>query len=138
MEMTNEQNAKRLEEMARVQVQRAESYRRESEAHSKAGSDATSAIHSDIADLAESDAALFRESAALWRERDGVPADEWIVECRMRHKDHDLLVSKRPTQGVWYWQAWTQDDLLAQTGHAPTLDAAKAAAIAWVDGQEGR
>jgi hypothetical protein len=104
--LTNEQKAKRLEQMAESR-------------------DTT-------------DAALLRESAAMLRERDGAPAGEWIVECRMRHKDHDLLVSKRPTQGVWYWQVWTEDDLLAQTGHAPTLDAAKAAAIAWVDGQEGK
>jgi hypothetical protein len=95
-------------------------------------------IHARIADLAESDAALFRESAQMWRERDGIPADKWSVECRMRHKDYDLLVSKKPTQGVWYWQAWTEDDLLAQTGYAPTLDAAKAAAIQWVDAQEGK
>lgn len=109
--LTNEQKAKRLEELAET-----------------------------FECLGDTDAALLRESAALWRERDGV---RW-EECPMGY--HIAL----------YRRAFIEIQPFARTMHTikvrtfngtysrqwsdivPTLEAAKAAAIAWVDAQEGK
>lgn len=139
--MTNKQKAKRLEEMAGVQKSRAESYLRESKSHEKAGFKDTAGLHADIANLAESDAALLRESAAMWGERDAV-----------RWEDSD----GSPTKSLALYQgrlliAWGQegrtctwsaskpfdDSRIDEFDTEDTLDAAKAAAIQWVDQQEG-
>jgi hypothetical protein len=104
--MTNEQNAKRLEEMA-------ETFER----------------------LGDTAAALLLESAALWREQ---PGDGWHTEHEQRYRRFVLRVGKTDG-GEWYWQALSRYlDTVQASGTAPTLPAAHAAAIAWVDAQEGK
>jgi hypothetical protein len=86
----------------------------------------------------ESDAALLRESAQMWRER-GEPEREykadWAVLWERQYKGRTLSVTQARS-GVAYWYVDSFPDYEATV--ADSLDAAKAAAIAWVDGQEGK
>jgi len=83
-------------------------------------------------------AALLREAAALMRERDGViwyktPAgmdQAW-------HKGHALKALPSIDKSRGYYAEAVDAKGYGFNAYAPTLDAAKAAAIAWVDGQEG-
>lgn len=118
--MTNEQKAIRLEELAKHKQNRGESLAK--------------GIASDIA---LSDAALLRESAALWRERDGVrweqPGERWFSA---NYKGYELnVLPSSNMQGQYYFDISRQGQGVFVTYH-PTLDAAKAAAVAWVDQQE--
>jgi hypothetical protein len=80
-------------------------------------------------------AALLRESAALWRGR--VPDDAlWEVEYRRKHKRFELS-SWPGSNGKWFWTV-TYLGLCYKSGETDTLDAAKQAAISWVDVQEGK
>jgi hypothetical protein len=107
MEMTNEQKAKRLEEISACPLC-----------------------------MESGDTPLLRESAALWRERDGV---RWVHN---RWPDDYLafyaeqLLAVRRIGASWEWRV-TWGGLLRGSGASDTLDAAKQAAIAWVDAQEG-
>jgi hypothetical protein len=85
--------------------------------------------------LGDKDAALLRECAAIWREQ---PDPEWDVEYTLRIKRHDLIVWPSNI-GVWKWRV-VNLRLLATvaTGQAITIPAAQAAAVAWVDAQEGK
>jgi len=86
------------------------------------------------ATICDSRAALLRESAALWRERH--PDDAlWELEYQRRYKRFDLAVFENFI-GNWHWSA-TYGGLQDQSGTAPSLDAAKSAAIQWVDQREG-
>jgi len=81
------------------------------------------------------DAPLLRESAALWRERH--PEDAlWELEYQRRYKRFHLCVGEN-FAGQWEWSV-TYGGLQSGCGSADTLDAAKASAVAWVDGQEGK
>lgn len=112
--MTNEQKAKRLEQMAE-------------EAKLKW-------------DLSEgySDAALLRESAALWREREGVRWEDEGWRRKASYKGYDLNVFASSHLAGQYVFDIAKNVGRAMNGYAPTLDAAKAAAVAWVDAQEGK
>jgi hypothetical protein len=84
-------------------------------------------------------AALLRASAALWWERDRV---RWCqtsyVDGRWIgiYRQFAIEIVRRPTS--FLWDVWEAETGKARTfnNHSNTLDAAKAAAIAWVDGQE--
>ena len=81
------------------------------------------------------DAALLRECAGMMRERN--PDDAmWEVEYQRRYKRYELCVGEN-YDGVWHWTA-TRSGLQSGYGTEHTLDAAQAAAVAWVDGQEGK
>jgi hypothetical protein len=106
--MTNEQKAKRLEEIASCPLC-----------------------------MESTDSPLLRESAALWRERDGVRWEEGTYPREGKlafYKGHSLAAHN---DGKW---AAYKDGILAGFGgeQSPTLDAAKASAVAWVDAQEGK
>ena len=112
--MTNEEKAKRLELWAEVDEA---GYKR----------------NPGMPHLLEN-ATLLRESAALWRERH--PDDAlWELEYQRRYKRFDLCIGEG-FDGLWRWCA-TRSGLQAGCGTAPSLPAAKAAAVAWVDAQEG-
>jgi hypothetical protein len=126
----NEQKAKRMEKMAAEFSQAQVADKTQWEARG---------FHPDYGpfvdrqkDLAER-AALLRESAALWRDRH--PDDAlWELEYQRRYKRFDLCVGEG-FDGLWRWCA-TRSGLQAGCGTAPTLAAAQAAAVAWVDRQE--
>jgi hypothetical protein len=90
-----------------------------------------------LARIDHKDAALLRESAAMWRERN--PDDAlWELEYQRRYKRHDLFVGEG-LESKWYWSAsyrGTYNPIA--NGDAPSLPAAQAAAVAWVDAQEGK
>ncbi len=131
--MTNEQKAKRLEYMAA-----------EADAHaSRAGNQALRS-EPGSKDFARyethrrrwlADAALLHEAAALMRERD--PDDLlWELEYQRQYKRFDLC-AWQGLNGKWHWTA-TRSDLCYRSGEADTLAAVQAAAIDWVDQQEGK
>jgi hypothetical protein len=68
--LTNEGKARRLEDLAKSFQQRAKNFRVYAEACEKARLDDRAKSEHDIADLAESDAAVLREAAELMREQD--------------------------------------------------------------------
>ncbi len=68
--LTNEGKARRLEDLAKPFQQRAKNFRVYAEAREKARHHDRAKSDHDIADLAESDAALLREAAQLMRERE--------------------------------------------------------------------
>jgi hypothetical protein len=130
-EAVNEMRAKRLEEMAnKTQMESDDSL--ESASALKPGCKAH-ARHMTIHMREKTDAALLRESAALWRDRD--PEDAlWELEYQRRYKRFDLCVGEN-FAGHWEWSA-THCGLRYRQGTAETLRAAQAAAVAWVDAQE--
>jgi hypothetical protein len=85
--------------------------------------------------LGDADAALLRESAQLWREQ---PGDGWDIEYEMKYKRRKLVIT-RERADLWYWMIdpdeWGNTTICCP---AETLAAAKAAAIQWVDAQEGK
>ena len=102
--MTNEQNAKRLEEIAACPLC-----------------------------MESGDAPLLSEAAALMRERH--PEDAlWELEYQRKYKRFELCVGEN-FAGQWEWSA-TYGGLQDQSGTAPSLADAQAAAIQWVDSQE--
>ena len=83
-------------------------------------------------------AALLRENAQLMRERcepERKYKADWAVLWERQYKGRTLSVTQART-GVAYWYVDSFPDYEATV--ADSLDAAKAAAIAWVDGQEGK
>jgi hypothetical protein len=107
MSLTNAQKAQRLEEMA-------------NEACRTTGN--------------PYDAALLRESAAMWRERgDYDESTPWDEVYERRYKRHDLRVL-RGLYGAWHWDVSRKNDgQLLVVSAAGSLPAAQAAAVAWVD-----
>ena len=107
--MTNEEKADRLEEMA---------------------FDAGYRDH-------EIDAALLREAAAMMRERGTV---QWMKVAGSNTQQttcyRGWILEVDEGEVLWSWSA---DSAKGRYGYrGPTLEAAQAAAVAWVDGQEGR
>jgi len=84
------------------------------------------------------DTPLLRESAALWREWDGVRWEdsELCENCMAVYKGWLIRVDRSsvPTR----WRVYDGDLLHVFLGKSADVDAAKAAAIAWVDAQEGK
>ena len=79
----------------------------------------------------DADAALLREAAAMMRERG---ESGWCRSFERQHKGRMLTITEaRP--GVWYWYVDAFPDYSANL--ADSLEAAQAAAVAWVDEQEG-
>ena len=112
--MDNEQNAKRLEEIA---------------------------ADMETCGICGPDVPLVLKSAALWRERDGVRWSETTDAMRSRaiviYRDRFACAEQHEGCVACWWAT----DKFNERGvkyfdTAPTLDAAKAAAIAWVDAQE--
>jgi hypothetical protein len=89
-------------------------------------------------------AALLREAAAMLRGRDGVrwegfgfPEFPGSVVALYRGR---FMAVEFVFGDICMWAVSHQGNeaVYAVSGSAPTLDAAKAAAVKWVDGQEGR
>ncbi len=109
MSLTNAQKAQRLEEMANVCI--------------------------------GSDADLLRESAAMWRERGGISwtsEGQGMVLTSAIYRNRLMAIVGRSGRTFF----WTVSKVAAREheefGTADTLEAAQAAALAWVDEQEGR
>jgi hypothetical protein len=116
--LSNEQKAARLEEIADNRQARAEEW-----------------LVGIACEVALADAALFRECAAMMRERN--PEDAvWELEYQRRYRRYDLVAGEG-FDGKWHWSA-CYCRLRDKTGDAVSLSAAQAAAVAWVDGQEGQ
>ena len=78
------------------------------------------------------DAALLRECAEMMRERG---ESGWTASFEREHKGRTLTIAEaRP--GQWYWYVDAFPDYSANL--ADSFEAAQAAAVAWVDEQEGR
>ena len=75
---------------------------------------------------------ILREAAQLMREQCD---PEWSVLLEREYKDRMLSIAQA-RRGVAYWYVDAFPDYEAKV--ADSLGAAKAAAIAWVDGQEGK
>ena len=109
MEMTNEQKAQRLDEIATHYIQ-----------------------------IAMKDAALLRECAAMMRERGAV---QWMKVAGSATRHFALyrgwVLEVETNLGRWEWSADAAKDFF-EDNWADTLEAAQAAAVAWVDEQEGR
>ena len=130
--MTNEEKAARLEGMAAKKDFAAE--------HAK------SAVFGGGTWVAEftADAALLREAAELMRERcepdwsvllEREYKADWAVLWERQYKGRTLSVTQaRPGVAYWYVDAFPDYEACV----ADSLGAAKTAAIAWVDGQEGK
>lgn len=76
-------------------------------------------------------AALLRECAAMMRERG---ESGWTAQFKREYKGKTLAVVEAGPVG-WYWYVDGSADYQAEI--APTLEAAQAAAVAWVDELEG-
>jgi hypothetical protein len=118
--MTNAQKAQRLERQA---------VWKERIAHTAAQDDGNGKERS--AELLI-DAALLREAAAMMRERG---ESGWTAQFEREYKGKTLAVVEAGPVG-WYWYVDGSADYEAEI--ALTLEAAQAAAVAWVDEQEGR
>ena len=120
MKLTNEEKAQRLEY---------DSGWKEKIAHIAAQDDGNGKERS--AELLI-DAAIIREAAAMMRER-GQPG--WMASFEREHKGRTLTITEaRP--GRWHWYVDAFPDYSANL--ADSLEAAQAAAVAWVDEQEGQ
>ena len=80
------------------------------------------------------DAALLRECAAMMRERGTV---EWVgSDSRQMALYRGWVLEVDEGEVSWRWSA---DSAKGRYGYrGPTLEAAQAAAVAWVDEQEGK
>lgn len=114
--LSNEQKAARLEEIADNRQARAEEW-----------------LVGIACEVALADAALLRESAAMWRERDGVRWEDFEGGeiCMAVYKGMLLRVDRSSVPSRWS----AYDCVL---GRSADVAAAQAAAVAWVDGQEGQ
>jgi hypothetical protein len=81
--------------------------------------------------IGQKDATLLREAAAMMRERG---ESGWTAQFEREYKGKTLAVVEAGPVG-WYWYVDGSADYEAEI--APTLEAAQAAAVAWVDEQEG-
>lgn len=108
--MTNEEKAKRLEDMALIPVF-----------------------------LDRQDEALLREAAALMRERRSDDAF-WGVEYHRDYRRWQLTVGEFLSGGsAWRWGArYKNSQVCTASNVAPSHAAAQAAAMAWVDQREGK
>jgi hypothetical protein len=119
--MDNEMKAKRLEEMA-----------------DKFYALLPSCFWAEQKEVTAQRIALLRECAAMLRERDGVRWEdtEGGESCLAVYGGYLLRVDRAsdPT----YWTVYDGDVLFVKRWRAADVDAAKAAAVAWVDRQEGK
>ena len=81
--------------------------------------------------IGQKDATLLREAAAMMRERG---ESGWTAQFEREYKGKTLAVVEVGPVG-WYWYVDGSADYEAEI--APTLEAAQAAAVAWVDELEG-
>jgi hypothetical protein len=106
--MTNEQKAQRLEEIAEHYIR-----------------------------IGDKDAALLFECAAMWRERGKV---QWVKVAGSATRHMALyrgwLLEIDKNRGWWNWSVEAGN--FCYGSDADSLQAAQAAAVAWVDEQEGR
>ena len=94
----------------------------------------------ELADVcAGADAALLREAAQALREREAVRWEKLRgknVEWRALYRGFNLVVYDFSSEAVWY--ALGAHEIKRAGGESDSLAAAQAAAIAWVDGVEGK
>ena len=130
--MTPEQKAQRLEEMAAAYLEAAEYQRVEAENY---GPVMLGLLQASADELAER-AALLRESAAMWRERGAVPKT-WRGSYWKTQGAFTMRVVQSSGR-AWYWKVENGSGECVHLSYADTLPAAQAAAVAWVDAQEGK
>lgn len=135
--MTNEHKAQRLDEMSTA-LQRQAVYSSLCAGLNAEGS-SRRAMHEANQREQESDAALLRETAAMMRERGAVQWEQFGSGAATIYLRR-LIVVQRWLKPRFRWDVNEQDsDMLGDAfGYADTLEAAQAAAVAWVDGQEGK
>lgn len=133
--MTNEQKAQRLDQMSTA-LHRQADYSSLCAGLNTEGS-SRRAMHEANQRQQESDAALLREAAAMMRERGAV---QWVKVAGSATRQMALyrgwLLKVREDQGWWKFSAECAKNFYEHQHHALWL--AQAAAVAWVDEQEGR
>lgn len=90
------------------------------------------ADHAFSYNLSKWDEQVLRECAELMREKTDA---EWVASYERRYKGR-LLSVVETRNGNWFWYADAFDPFDAQLANG--REAAKAAAVAWVDGNETR
>ncbi len=121
--MTNEQKAARLEAMALGKQCHAKDWSSGAQMHK---------MFADASLLLEGATALRDIDNARWREAEGEFGNLIAV-----HKGVFLKIYIPLGRGRrWRWKAWSEARF--NLGVAETLEAAQAAAVAWVDSQEGK
>ena len=139
MEMTNEQKAARLDEMATALHGQANLSGLCASLNAEGSS--RRAMHEGNQREQESDAALLREAAAMMREQKGISwtsEGHGMVLTSAVYRNRLMAIVGRTGRTFF----WTVSRVAAREheefGTADSLEAAQAAAVAWVDEQEGR
>ena len=133
--MTNEQKAVKLEEMA---ANREADSRGLHDLAEKLGLTELQKQKTATIAMADADAALLRESAGMMREQGKV---QWVKVAGSAIRQMALyrgwILEVDEGEVLWSWSAdYSAKGLYGY--QCPTLEAAQAAAVAWVDEQEGR
>lgn len=137
--MTNEQKAQRLDEMSTA-LQGQADYSSLCAGLNAEGS-SRRAIHEANQREQESDAALLREAAAMMRERQGI---SWFSEghgmviTSAVYRNRLMAIVGRSGRTFFWTVSKVGDREHEEFGTAHSLEAARAVAVAWVDGQEGQ
>lgn len=148
MSLSNDQKAQRLEELAKREEQGFQEWTYQG-LQKTPSSGLTRQECFDKAESHKADAALLRESAAMWRERGGL---QWIGDDRMtlaHYKGRGLMAFRPHGDDIFQDSLWSYlvseigGSGVAQRGYPDdppvnTMEAAQAAAVAWVDAQEGK
>ncbi len=131
--MTHEQKAVKLEEMA---ANREADSRGLHDLAEKLGLTELQKQKTATIAMADADAALLRECAAMMRERGKV---QWVKVAGSATRHIALyrgwLLEIDKNRGWWHW---SMEAANFYYGRADTLEAAQAAAVAWADEQEGK
>lgn len=87
-------------------------------------------------------AALLRECAGMMRERGGLQWEAWSTGAAAVYKRRIICIEdwKLPAERRFRWDVGEPDVEYCKDafGYADTLEAAQAAAVAWLDEQEGK
>lgn len=139
--MTNEQKAQRLEEMAAECQSNADYFKDlyddEALKDRLHPDDYAKAQNSRklVFDASTERAALLRESAAMWRERGGVQWEKESGIYSAYYKKHLIQAYPSRSYNLIRYSVGRGNRLIVSST-ADTMEAAQAAAVAWVDGQE--
>jgi hypothetical protein len=134
--MTNAEKAARLEEMAKWKDFQGAHWKERSNAAYQSHPREKEAAMS-FAEAAFAAAALLREAAGMMRERGKV---QWVEVAGSNSQQttcyRGWILEVDESRGWWGWSAEAAN--FCYGSDAPTLEAAQAAALAWVDEQEGK
>ena len=133
--MTNEQKAQRLEKAAKWKDLQGAHWKEQSDVCQSHPAESKGAM--SLAEAEFADAALLRECAGMMRERGKA---QWMKvagsDSRQTTCYRGWVLEVDEGEVLWSWSADSEKGLYGYRG--PTLEAAQAAAVAWVDEQEGR